>query len=35
MFTETKPGIYQIVGVHHPAIFGYIVVVPNAGFKQH
>jgi plastocyanin len=34
MFTANKPGIYQFTCVYHPPMFGYLVVLPNAGFKQ-
>jgi plastocyanin len=34
MFSVKEPGIYEFTCVYHPAMFGYLVVMPNAGFKQ-
>lgn len=33
-FTVDMPGIYQITCVYHPAMVGYLLVLPNAGFNK-
>jgi len=34
MFTVSEPGIYEYTCVYHPPMFGYLIVLPNEGFKQ-
>jgi plastocyanin len=33
-FSVNKPGIYEFTCVYHPPMFGFLVVLPNAGYKQ-
>ncbi len=33
-FTVNEPGICEFTCVYHPPMFGFLLVVPNAGFKQ-
>lgn len=33
-FSVNKPGIYEFTCVYHPPMFGFLVVLPNAAYKQ-